>query len=869
MKKLLSCLTAAVMLTSALSLPAAADDPADVVSEALSLQDRIADGLSVFEQELDHVNHVKYVNAEETLHRFNQYLEFYTNTYLNITNPAAAALTHLILDQAEYAVDIDEIKRKYVHDNVVEIVKGVMPPEEFERMTEDPDAYTLYYMNGTIIIVTNTFHSSVILYDNLTVLYHIIKLDPISVAWDLNALSATTVTERLYDVIFLMNERNRELAQIEYEMTKMGLWNVNDEEITIPYYFTDDPDAEPADEDVAKLPLMIYDLTSGSDTYRVLDQDDPVFGIIAEHGEGQTGDDTLAFDYELDPADLEFLRINQDLFINDPVHEVYLMISEYFSNPAKRVETIRFSDGTEMTYSDVCDITNQLVGTEDDDDLAGYVETNYIWGKDGNDTITLGGGDDFIWGGKGDDLIQSGGGSDIIYYELGDGNDIVDDTNGKGVHPCGGHDVIWLGEGILPDEVKVSFADGTYEFVLTIMKTGETIRLPGNQYSGVCPVFPIEEIHFTDGTTWDRIAMLEKTRTLLGTNQDDTLQVVIDGDAEFIGDYNGSATLRGYAGNDTLLGGGGNDMIYGGKGDDTVRGFGGDDTIFYELGDGNDLIDMGNGSSSYPQGGYNVLVLGEGILPEEVTVERSADDYSYTLWINKTGESIMMTGNVVSGVAKLFPIKEIRFADETVWKLDYLETNFVKWIRGTDGDDSINDSGDSDIVFCGKGNDYIRGKTGDDLFIYEEGDGRDTIQDSSIWGNGFNTLQFGAGVTIDDLYSESSVYNGYGMTRFYIKNRSSYVQFEGINEIKFDDGTTLPLAEALEAIKPATELTTELDGDLNCDGILSSDDLRILKDYLTGTAALTYPEPADLNDDEVLDARDFTMLKAAILKQEA
>ena len=191
--------------------------------------------------------------------------------------------------------------------------------------------------------------------------------------------------------------------------------------------------------------------------------------------------------------------------------------------------------------------------------------------------------------------------------------------------------------------------------------------------------------------------------------------------------YNKDAIVKGFGGNDTISGADGNDKIYGGKGNDVMRGGIGDDPFCYELGDGNDLIDMGNGKYSYPQGGHNVVVLGKGILPDEVTIERSADEYSYTLWFDKTDESLGMTGNVVSGLSNLFPVKEIQFADGTVWDHDYLDSHFVTWIKGTDGDDSLMDSTSDDIVYCRKGNDYIRGRGGDDLYIYELGDGCDTI----------------------------------------------------------------------------------------------------------------------------------------------
>lgn len=987
MKKLLSCITASILLASSVIPAAAADtDTAPEEQTAPTAEERVADGLAVYERELQHRTLVKQVSAEDTVNQWNAYLADFTNLYLDALN-SDQELKKLLFgdsdmtDQPEQPAETDQpiqpaqttpadtavtttattvstesttvtttntdgyegkkpesIERKYVNEALVARVKEVMPADEFEKMCANPDKYTLYYMNGTLIIATNTFHTALDVNDKLMTAYHIITLDPIMVAWDLGSLSATTVTEKLYNVVFAMNERNRELAEIEYEMTKMGLWNVKDEDVTIPNHANSGSGSQPQtgpesgsasgaatqistgsttseseesiEERLGKLPQVVYDLTSGNDTYRVIDTEEPVYAIISEQGNGQTGDDTLFFDYELDPGDLEFIRLNSDLFINDPVHEVYIMISEYFTNPAKRVEYIKFADDTVMTYNDVCDITNTFVGTAEDDTFEGYPENNYFWGlegndtllgrnstnyllgyegddrlsltdnsfnlwgdngsnyaygMDGNDSIELGGGSDFIWGGKGDDLIKSGGGDDIIYYELGDGCDIIDDTTGDFTYPHKGHDIVFLGEGILPDEVQVTFANGCHDYVLHIMKTGETITMPGNIYSGFSPIFPIEEIHFTDGTVWDRLTLLDKTRFLYGTENDDSLTAIVDGNAK----YDGSATIWGYDGDDTLIGGSGNDSIYGGKGNDTMRGGSGDDTFYYEIGDGDDLIDMGNGKSSYPQGGYNVLVFGEGITPDEITVERSADDYTYTLWLNEHGGSVTMTGNVVSGVSNKFPIKEIRFADETVWKLDYLEANFVKWIRGTDGDDSINDSGDSDIVFCGKGNDYIRGKTGDDLYIYEKGDGRDTIQDNSIWGCGYNTLQFGEGITFDDLYFENASYNGYKMLRFYIGDRFSYVQTEGISEIVFADGTKITMTDAAKTARPAAELKTDLSGDLTCDNALNADDLVMMKEFLMTKTPLSYWEPADLNQDGVLNSVDLSLLKAAILKATA
>lgn len=717
---------------------------------------------------------------------------------------------------------------------------------------------------------------------------------------------AKKTIERLYDVFFAMNERNRELAEIDAYMTQIGLWNVKNEETDVPTQSQSPDMTYPGDDadETPSIPKLVYNLGSGDDIYHIYDMEEPVYAIIAEDGMGESGNDTISFEYALSAENVQFVRNDGDLYINDLEHEVYLLIPENFSNKGKRIENIRFMDGTVLDFDAVCDIADVQIGTENNDTLNGYLQINHIfgmegndtvvgnqsnddlygfdgddtlilndrcysmfgeagnyfaYGMDGNDTIRLSFGNDFIWAGKGDDFIRSGAGEDIVYYELGDGNDIFDDTTGRSTYPHSGYDVLWLGEGILPDEVHVTLSKDQYEFVLHIMKTGHTITLPGNAISGATPVFPIEEIHFTDGTTWNRDALLEQVRTLYGTDGDDELYARVDT----------GVTIYGGTGNDKCYGKDGDDLFYGSKGDDYFRAGAGNDIFYYELGDGNDLIDSGNGRSSYPEEGKKVLSLGEGILPDEVMIERSLDDYTYILWINKTQECITMTGNVISGFSSRFPIKNIQFADGTTWDVSYLESNCIKRVIGTDGNDSLKDSDDNDTIYCGKGNDAIRGTSGDDLYIYELGDGRDTLLDNTIWGNGYNTLQFGEGIALEDLYQENTKHNNNKYTRLYIKDRNSFVQISGIHEIVFADGEPIKLADVLAQIPSATEITSEVPGDLSCDGIVSEDDISLMMDFLTTTLSISYLETADLNGDGVVNAADLSLLKQLCLSASA
>ncbi|SFY08505.1 calcium-binding protein [Ruminococcus sp. XPD3002] len=764
-KRFFNCLTAAVMLSTSV-LPANAADIVDTEkqeTQAPTVAERVADGLAVYKRELAHCENVKQVSVDDTVALWNDYIKTFNEQYRNALdkNEPLKKLLFSYLESpyhptgpAAYPFEMPEgnfykgvydvvVSADYISEESRKKVEGIMPADKFAEMTKDEGCYHLYFIDGSIGVIRNNQHTGDRFIDNAQLVTDLFQLQgstsiDLNLDAPINEETREKLTSDLFETLFLTNAKNHELAYMDYELSSGGFWNGSDEEVYIPHSAAPAKvqTEETADEDTNSgyaqfkdvvsgllddMPWLIYDRGIGNDTYHVMDQKEPVFGIVSEQPGGYPGAaDTLSLDYDVNPDDLEFIRLDGDLLLNDPVHEVYIMLKGEFSDPGKRIEYIKYGDTT-MDYEALCCQTNLFVGTEKQDTLTGYPETNYMWGKgdndtitgndatnymlgydgddtitltdacfgllhetggdnyvygmDGNDTIRLSSGNDFIWGGKGDDVIKSGSGDDIIYYELGDGNDIIDDTNGKGFYPASGNDVLWLGEGIEPKDVHVSLADGHYEFVLTITKTGETISMPGNMYSGTSPVFPIEEIHFADGTTWNRVSMLEQSCFLYGTDGDDELTFRADDDALFRKDYIANATIYGYDGNDTLIGGKGNDSIYGGKGDDTIRGGNGDDTIYYELGDGNDLIDMGNGRFTNPQSGYNVLVLGEGILPDEVTVELSSDKYSYTLHINKTGESVTMTGNVISGFSNLFPIKEIRFADGTVWTIDNLSAN--------------------------------------------------------------------------------------------------------------------------------------------------------------------------------------------------
>ena len=120
----------------------------------------------------------------------------------------------------------------------------------------------------------------------------------------------------------------------------------------------------------------------------------------------------------------------------------------------------------------------------------------------------------------------------------------------------------------------------------------------------------------------------------------------------------------------------------------------------------------------------------------------------------------------------------------------------MAYIEGTDGYDVIKDySGDS-IINAKKGNDYIYDYAGNDTYIYNLGDGQDTMRDSG----GTDMITFGAGIKPEDLqfvrYSNNFIIR--------IRNTTDKIDIYSwftdptykIEKFQFTDGTIITASQA-------------------------------------------------------------------------
>lgn len=191
----------------------------------------------------------------------------------------------------------------------------------------------------------------------------------------------------------------------------------------------------------------------------------------------------------------------------------------------------------------------------------------------------------------------------------------------------------------------------------------------------------------------------------------------------------------------------GDDVIYAGAGDDRIEAEAGDDLIFGE--DGNDTVLAGTGSDTvFGNDGADSVELGSG---NDVLFGGDGDD-----WVNGDLGNDVLHGGAGN---------------------DYL--------RGSYGQDTIFSGG------TGEGDDFLWGGYNDDLFVFEDGFGNDTVEGEDIDETFGDTIDLSA-VTDDLRIDLSSINSGVGN----ISDGTSTAIFEGVENLILGGGAdTIVLAD--------------------------------------------------------------------------
>jgi Ca2+-binding RTX toxin-like protein len=421
-----------------------------------------------------------------------------------------------------------------------------------------------------------------------------------------------------------------------------------------------------------------------------------------------------------------------------------------------------------------------LFGGAGDDFVEDREGSNALDGGDGDDFLDAGGGSNFVTGAAGNDSLESWGPNNVVAFNAGDGSDTVYVGNAL---------TLSLGGGISPHDLSLS-VDGA-DIVLSLggddrirLYQGETaaerppvtLQIIGSDirtydFSAVLAAFDEAVAQGTTSVGWSMADVLASN--LLNTSVDraiggilaygyaqdgrlaalapDAVRDVLSDSgfgvaAQLIEPDSASHVISGGPADDQLTGTDADETLAGGAGDDSLTGGLGDDTYLFNLGDGIDHI--------VDAGGTDIIEFGAGISPSSLSLGLG----SLLVRVGTGTDAIHIEGFDPGQALETPVIENFRFADGTTLTYEQLlargfDLSGNGSIFGTSLTDRVTGSGEDDTISGGAGNDTLSGGAGNDSYLFDQGDGVDTIQDAATPEQG-NRIVFGAGITREDLRFE-------------------------------------------------------------------------------------------------------------------
>ena len=480
---------------------------------------------------------------------------------------------------------------------------------------------------------------------------------------------------------------------------------------------------------------------------------------------------------------------------------------DYFLNSQGKYITY----GTDNADTITTDMPDNLIIAKDGDDIVhGGIGEDHLLGKNGDDqlfgndsrdTIEGGSGNDEIHGGCQNDLLLGQEGEDTIYGNYyhdtiigGRDNDYLSGGQGEDVyvfHKGDGQDVIMdLDYDKLQEEINARNAvNSTVEEMLTIEPASHKnkIRFEGSLDDVAIMDLDFErledDLKITYNNGLDEIYIEDQFKYVSAFSNEKQIDAIIltnhkeynlefgtDG-SETINlltrnDHDQNVYVDALSGNDTVMVAGRKTVIKGGRGNDILNtGPDGDDVFVYTLGDGNDTIN----TWSHQSGGYDKLMFGEGIIPENVSFEKSGNDmlvhinmadFSNTitlrnqlisLQVGNDGRVHLTDSDTIKIDLFVFSNGETLTSREALRELKILGDSLNNHLTGSDlpdyiigygGHDTLRGEDHNDQLFGSDGDDTLYGGNGDDTLYGENGN--DTLRGE----NGNDLLAGGHG---DDL----------------------------------------------------------------------------------------------------------------------
>lgn len=375
-----------------------------------------------------------------------------------------------------------------------------------------------------------------------------------------------------------------------------------------------------------------------------------------------------------------------DLIVNVGGSTDRVVIEGFFSHG--RIERFTFSDGGQMTASEVIELIKRTSGSANVDFLIGGDNTNEsidavagddrVFGLGGNDSIDGGEGNDTLFGGANDDQLTGGRGRDELRGEAG-------------------RDTLLGGQG---DDTLLGGEEGD------LIDGGlDNDRLWGG----------LGDDQIFGGNGRDILYSDDGNDSLYGGTGDDLLYGSL-----------GNDSLEGGEGNDTLYGadsiiavGDSANILIGGSGNDVNIGADGNDLIVFGRGDGSDVIAQRGAV------GFDTLQFRAGVAPEHVDLYRDGADLVAV--IDGSSTQIRIASYFSGGNLS---VDQMVFDGGVIWDASQIQARVI--------------SGQVNQMTGGSGNDIFVVDNALDVVSESSGGGVDEIQSSVSYSMPGNVENFTA-----------------------------------------------------------------------------------------------------------------------------
>lgn len=386
-----------------------------------------------------------------------------------------------------------------------------------------------------------------------------------------------------------------------------------------------------------------------------------------------------------------------------------------------------------------------LLGTDAIDTIFGLDGDDLIASIGGNDTLVAGAGNDSVFGGDGDDLAFLGDGHDLFGWNPGEDNDTIEGGNG--------YDTMLFNGANVGEQIDMSAVGERLRFFRDVanvlMDTNDLEQVDFNALGGV------DTITVNDLTGTD-VKQINFNLTAAGSTAGDgaTDTIILNGSGN--GD---TVKVSGVAGKTTVSGLAAKVDITGGDADRdrlVINPLSGVDEVTIDdlKGAGLQAVEVNLAALGSPAGDGAPDLITLNASKRNDVLNISGVPGSVT--VSGLGAEIKILGAdpgsdplVVNGLA----------GDDTIDATNLSAGSMQLLLDGGKGDDLLIGGAEDDTLLGGDGNDFVDGKrgddkaflgTGNDAFLWNPGEGNDTIDG----GAGYDTMLFngsGANETIDML----------------------------------------------------------------------------------------------------------------------